>query len=501
MNTIIFNDEITLYWDLPENYEQGDKYILFVNEKKEAQSTKTHFKIKNLIPETEQAIRIEHIDKNGELKEVLVEKTIVTSAEKKKIDVTKAPYEAKGDGKTMNTKILQKAIDDCQKDECVYFPKGTYLTGSLNLHSDMELFIEDGAVIKGSTEVDDYLPKRPSRFEGYEMMCYSSLINMGEMDHTKGYNCENVVIRGGGMISGGGKELRKNVLDVERERLKDYMESLGDKIKTYENNDTIPGRARPRLVNMSNCQNIIISNVTMEYGPAWNVHMIYSENIITEGCTIRSKGVNNGDGWNPDSSVNCTLFDTDFDTGDDMVAIKSGKNPEGDKIARPSVNIKVFDCRGNGYGCAIGSEMSGGVSDVSIWDCDFTKVFGGIVIKGTPERGGYIKNVSVKNCTLSTIKILSSVNFNNDGEAADDMPYFENFEFSNIKIKGITGNCDTGEFSTSPAVYLSGFEKEGHKLKNVKLKNIYLPRHSDGSEQSIEMIACEGVSFENIISE
>ena len=81
------------------------------------------------------------------------------------------------------------------------------------------------------------------------------------------------------------------------------------------------------------------------------------------------------------------------------------------------------------------------------------------------------------------------------------MPYFENFEFSNIKIKGITGNCDTGEFSTSPAVYLSGFEKEGHRLKNVKLKNIYLPRHSDGSEQSIEMIACEGVSFENIISQ
>ena len=501
MNTIIFNDEITLFWDLPENYEQGDGYILFRGGKKTAESLKTHFKLKNLKPETEYEIRIEHVDKSGKLKSVLIEKTIVTNAEKKKTDVTKAPYNAVGDGTVLNTKILQKAIDDCKKGECVYIPKGVYLTGSLNLHSDMELFLDEGAVLKGSTEAEDYLPKRPSRFEGYEMMCYSSLINMGEMDHTKGYNCENVVIRGGGTISGGGKELRQNILDIERERLKSYIESLGEEAKTYENSDTIPGRARPRLVNMSNCKNIIISNVTMEYGPAWNVHMIYSENIITEGCTIRSKGVSNGDGWDPDSSVNCTIFDTDFDTGDDMVAIKSGKNPEGDKIARPSVNIKVFDCRGRGHGCAIGSEMSGGVSEVSIWDCDFSKAFGGIVIKGTPQRGGYIKNISVKNCVLSIIQVLSSVTYNNDGAAAEDMPYFENFEFSDILVQGITGHCNTGEFSTSPAVYLSGFEKEGHRLKNVKLKNITLPRHADGSEQYIKMIACEGVSFENIISE
>lgn len=501
MNSIIFDDEIVLYWELTEEYELGDSYSLYINDKKIKESSKTHFRVKNLHPSTDYSVRVVWNDKNGTLKDILVDAIYQTRPEKRRLNVKSSLYNAAGDGKTLDTKAIQRAIDDCKAGECVYFPEGVYLCGKLDLHSDMELYLEKGAVIKGTANVEDYLPKRASRFEGYEMMCYSSLINMGEMNHNEGYNCKNVIIRGGGTISGGGKQLRENILKVERVRLKEYMESLGDEITTFENLDTIPGRTRPRLVNISNSQNIVLSNITMEYGPAWNVHMIYSDNIITHGCTIRSYGVSNGDGWDPDSSTNCTLFDIDFDTQDDIVAIKSGKNPEGDKIARPSDNIKVFDCRGKGQGCAIGSEMSGGVSNVHIWDCDLSDAIGGIVIKATPQRGGYIKNIKVENTVLSAINVLSNVSYNNDGEASPDVPVFENFEFKNLKILGLSGNCNTREFKAGTAVYLSGFDKEGHKLKNVSLKNIYLPRHADGSPQSIKFIACEDVRFENIVCE
>lgn len=501
MNHIIFDDEIVLYWELPAGYDAGDIYSLYINGSKIKESTKTHFRALDLKTDSDYAVRVEWADKSGALKDVLLDGVYKTATLRKRINVKSQPYNAKGDGETLDTEALQKAIDACGKGECVYIPEGIYLSGKLNLHSDMELYLERGAVLKGTANVEDYLPKRASRFEGYEMMCYSSLINIGEMDHTQGYNCENVVIRGGGTISGGGKELRQNILKVEHELLKEYIESLGEEINTFENFDTIPGRTRPRLINISNSQNVVLSNITMEYGPAWNVHMIYSDHIVTHGCTIRSKGVSNGDGWDPDSSTNCTIFDTAFDTGDDMIAIKSGKNPEGDRIARPSENISIFDCRGIGNSCAIGSEMSGGVSNVHIWDCDFSNVLGGLMIKATPARGGYIKNIKIENCVLSAINVYSKVSYNNDGKASPDVPVFENFEFNNLKILGITGNCMTREFKVSPAIYLSGFEKEGHRLKNAAFKNIYLPKHSDGSEQVMKLTACEGVRFENLVCE
>lgn len=258
------------------------------------------------------------------------------------------------------------------------------MTGALRLHSDMELYIEREGILKGTARVEDYLPKIKSRFEGLEMECYSSLLNLGELDHDGGYGCRNVVIRGMGTIAGGGKTLAENVIAYEKERLKDYIASVGTRLKEYEKEDTIPGRARPRLINISNSQEVVISGISIENGPGWNVHMIYSDRITTHGCVFRSEGVWNGDGWDPDSSTNCTIFDCAFYTGDDAIAVKSGKNPEGNVIGRPSAHIRIFDCRSAfGHGITIGSEMSGGIDDVSIWDCDMSQSMWGIEIKGT----------------------------------------------------------------------------------------------------------------------
>lgn len=146
--------------------------------------------------------------------------------------------------------------------------------------------------------------------------------------------------------------------------------------------------------------------------------MIYCDDIQTDHCTFVSEGVWNGDGWDPDSSTNCTLFASEFSTGDDAVAIKSGKNPEGNEINRPCAHIRVFDCRNDcGHGICIGSEMSGGVEDVQIWDCDLANSLSGIEIKATPKRGGYVRGVTVRDCITPRV-MLHSVPYNDDGVPA-----------------------------------------------------------------------------------
>ena len=125
--------------------------------------------------------------------------------------------------------------------------------------------------------------------------------------------------------------------------MKKFLDNNADYVKTCENENTLPGRVRGRLINMSNCQNVVTSGITMQFGPAWNIHMIYSKDITTCGCKIVSKGVWNGDGWDPDSSENCVVFNTEFRTHDDAIAIKSGKNPEGNVINRPTKNVYIFN--------------------------------------------------------------------------------------------------------------------------------------------------------------
>jgi polygalacturonase len=328
------------------------------------------------------------------------------------------------------------------------------------------------------------------------MMCYAALLNVGTLDRDAGYTCHNVKITGEGAVHGGGLQLAKNVIAVERVLLADYIKSLGDKVKECENDMTIPGRPRPRLINMSCAKDVVISGVGIEHGASWNVHMIYSDNVVTHGCTFRSEGVWNGDGWDPDSSTNCTIFDCEFFTGDDAVAIKSGKNPEGNIIARPTEHIRVFDCISHfGHGLTVGSEMSGGVSDVRIWNCEMGNSFYGVEIKGTKKRGGYVRNVHVSYCNLARV-LMHSVGYNDDGEGAPTVPVFEDCVFENLTLKGLKyGKNEIHE--PCEAIYLEGFDVPGHFIKNVKFRNINIDS-GESRRQTIVVHCCEGLSFENI---
>lgn len=495
--SLAFEDEITLYWDFQKDLNAG-LYKTFINDKLAFTSGKTHAEIVNLSPDTEYSIRVEMFDKNGKFLRKFGEKTIKTTASRKRIDVTQAPYNAVADGVTLNTKAIQQAINDCKDGESVYFPKGTYLTGALDLHSNMELYIEKGATLKGTVNVEDYLPKRESRFEGHHLESYSSLINMGQLDYKSGFNCFNVVIRGGGIIDGGGKELCDNIISVEKEKMADYLNGIGEKLEKCDNMNVIPARTRGRLINISNSQNVIVANVGIYNSPSWNLHPIYSDNIVVYGCEFFSEGIWNGDGFDPDSSTNCTIFSCDFSTGDNCIAIKSGKNPDGNIVNRPTKNIKIFDCKTTvmGGGCAIGSEMSGGVEDVYVWDCDFVKSNIGLTVKASKDRGSYVRNLYINNCIASNFLVRSKYNCNGDGEPAPTVPYFENFYLDNVTLTG----WNTRKNAPCTAILLSGFENEGHALKNVVLNDITLLPRPDGNNQSIQIYCAEGVTIKNLKS-
>ena len=532
LNHIIGSDYITLYWDKPEQAPGETHYQILLNDEAVGATDRTHFTINGLLPETEYEVRIrpvslpdadpsfacgetrlmaerqeqqpegqetgghgetrlktERQERQPEGQETgsQTEVRFKTQREKQLLDVTGAPYYASGDGKTLNTKALQQAFDDCGADQAVYLPAGVFLTGALRMHSNMELYLGE-----------DYLPRIRSRFEGIENDSYSSLLNLGELDHDGDYNCRNVVIRGKGVIASGGRVLAERVIASEKERLSDYLAGLGDKISECEKPETIPGRVRPRLINMSNCQDIVLSGIRLKNGASWNVHMIYSDRIVTNGCTFYSENVWNGDGWDPDSSTNCTLFDCRFYTGDDSVAVKSGKNPEGNEIGRPTKHIRIFDCScAFGHGIAIGSEMSGGIEDVRIWDCDLSNSLYGIEIKGTKKRGGYVRDVHASDCATGRI-MFHAVGYNDDGIGAPTPPVFEDCSFQRMRILGEYFDGHTMERAECDAIELVGFDAAGYELRNILFRDILLGKEGESRKQAIKLQLCRNITFERV---
>ena len=472
--------ELTLWWEQPEHAPAGAVYDVNMEGWGVQHVHRTHCTFEDLCPETEYALSV---SMGGE---ELGRVRITTGKTPRILNVL--DFGAVGDGKTLNTLSLQAAFDACGTDEEVVIPSGVFLTGGLRLHSDMRVCLEEGAVLQGTENPEDYLPKIWSRFEGVEQECYQSLLNLGTLSHSDGPNCRNVWIHGKGTISGGGQQLALNVIEVERERLREYIASLGDKVKECENDNTIPGRARGRLINLSNCELVRISGLTLQNGASWNVHMIYSRGIVTDHCVFRSENVWNGDGWDPDSSEDCTLFACEFHTGDDSVAIKSGKNPEGNVIARPTRHIRVFDCVSEyGLGVAIGSEMSGGVEDVKIWDCDLEHSLYGVQIKGTKKRGGYVRNIQVRDCVLSRF-LCCAVLYNDDGEGSPVPPVFSDMRCDRVHFTGWARNYWEKDLHAMPGIDLSGFDVPRYEVRNISFTNCTM-----GKEASIALKYCEQI--------
>ncbi|TCD05607.1 glycoside hydrolase family 28 protein [Pedobacter frigidisoli] len=434
-------NSITLLWDKQYDAEKVI-YEVYLNGKIFGTTTKTNFTATQLLANTDYIAEVKL--KGNKTSNKLNTVRFKTNSTGKIFNIL--DYGAKADA-SINTKEIQATINACSKGGTVYIPKGKFISGALFLKSDMTLYIEDGGILKGSVSTDDYLPMILNRFEGWEMKTYASLLNAGKLNRYGSYNVKNLRITGKGTIMGGGKK-------------------LGDAM-TKANGI----RSRGRLICLMNCQNVNLSNLTITEPPCWTIHYIYSDKITCDGLSIITTNIRYGDGIDPDSSTDSYIFNCVFDTGDDCIAIKSGKNPEGYFIAKPTKNVRITDCDfKRGHGISIGSEMSGGVSNVLVQDCKAGKLLHGMQIKATKDRGGYVRNVTVSDCQLMQITIFSAVNYNNDGEAAPEIPKFENFEFKNIDMSMAIAN--------SPVININGFKDPKHRLKNVIFSNILLPENA-----------------------
>src|SRR5687767_465433 len=313
--------------------------------------------------------------------------------------LTISDFGVKADGKTKDTQAISKALDAAEQagGGTLRFPAGTYLTGAIRLRSNVGLHLDKGATLLFSTDPSDY-PVVLTRWEGTECMNYSGLIY--------GQNVHDVSITGEGTIDGQGKAwwgaFRKGSWAAMK-RLRELGETSDDpKQRVF---GTPEAGLRPCLLEPINCQRILLDGVTFTNSPFWTIHPIYCTDLTARNLKIHGTGPNT-DGLNPDSCANVLIERCAFDTGDDCVTLKSGRDKDGRRVGKPTENVIVRDCtfaRGHGT-VVIGSEMSGGVRNVLAENLTADGTDAGVRIKTRRGRGGTIENVVYRNMTLKNIR-------------------------------------------------------------------------------------------------
>lgn len=370
-------------------------------------------------------------------------------------------FGAIGDGITLNTRAMTEAVSACSRDSAfdydtsnkntVLVPSGgTFLTGSFLMASGIDLHVEEGAMLLGSTSEEDYplIDILPSYGTGRDVdsdLRYQPLIF--------GQNLTYVSVSGHGIIDGNGGEWWKRHFRKELEW------------------------SRPRLIEFMYSSNLIIEDLTLQNSAFWTVHPYASTNIVVQRLRILAPGyAPNTDGVDPDSCKNVVIQDCYFSVGDDGIAIKSGLNEYGRDFATPSENIYIrnitiepqFDNLSTN-GISIGSEMSGDVRNVTVENVTIVGCEAGIYIKTREDRGGVVEDIFYNNIvvrkTLQAIKFVMHYGYRRRLESIKDesddntLPHFRNIYVSNMYGEQIAN-----------AGILTGLE--GSIMENVTLSNV-----------------------------
>ena len=352
-------------------------------------------------------------------------------------------FGARRGGKQLSTRAIATAIDQCHRagGGRVVVPADTFLTGAIHLKSNVNLYLEEGAVLLFSTRPEDYLPMVFTRWEGIELMNYSPLIYASEQ--------ENIAVTGKGKLDGqasdqnwwfwcGSKRFGWQEGMPRQNAARDSLQKLNHREVPPRERVFGPGYSlRPNFVQFYKCRNIALTDFTIVNSPMWILHPVLSQNITIKGLTIKSIGPNS-DGCDPESCKDVLIKDCYFDTGDDCIAIKSGRDHDGRRIGVPSENIIVENClmkRGHG-GVVIGSEISGGCRNVYALNCtmDSPELDRALRIKTSSSRGGVIENVFFKDVKVGTYN-EAAVRVNMFYEAPGDyVPVVRNILVENLEV-------------------------------------------------------------------
>jgi polygalacturonase len=309
----------------------------------------------------------------------------------------------KGD-KEKTSAAIAKAIDKANElgGGIVVIPEGEWLTKTIHFRSNVNLHLNKGAVLLFSEDPNDYLPAVRSSWEGLECYNYSPLIYALE--------CTNVAITGQGEI-----KAKMDVWEKWFARPAAHMESIKRLYNWAWNyapvnqrqmvNDT--SHLRPQFIQFNRSENILLEGIKITNSPFWTVHLYLSKNVVIRNVNVYAHGHNN-DGVDPEMSQNVLIENCVFDQGDDAIAIKSGRNPEGWRLKTPSKNIVIRNnIVKNGHQLvAIGSELSGGIENVFIDNCrvvDGAKLNHLLFIKTNERMGGYVQNIYMRNVNAGKI--------------------------------------------------------------------------------------------------
>lgn len=337
-------------------------------------------------------------------------------------------YGAIGDGAVLNTNSIQNAINAMAKKGggVVKIPEGVWLTGPIRLLSNINLHITGRALVIFTPDFDQY-PLVVSSFEGVNAARCMSPITAEKVS--------NIAITGTGMLNGNGvywRPLKKDKLsDSEwKNHLKNFGGALTEDKKmwypsaaaveaartknigklsegqTLSDYQSIKDFLRPNMVRIAECTKVLIEGITFENSPAWTTHCLMSSDITIKGLKVKNPWFGtNTDALDLESCRNVFMEDCVFDTGDDGITIKSGRDAEGRKRGMPTENVYINNCtvyRAHG-GFVIGSEMSGGAKNITITNCTFIGTDIGLRFKTVRGRGGVVENIKASNIYMKDI--------------------------------------------------------------------------------------------------
>ncbi len=431
-----------------------------------------------------------------------------------------------GDGITLNTDAFNRAMKTLsgKGGGTLTVPQGVWFTGPIVFQSGINLHLEKGAVILFTPDFDAY-PLVKTSFEGLDTRRCQSPIS--------GHNLENIAITGQGAINGSGhawRPLKRNkvtesfwkktlasggVLKTE-----DYWfpseksmkgETLGDanlnvprQELTDEEWESVKDFMRPVMICFVRCKNVLLEGVLFENSPAWNIHPLMCENVIIDNIYVRNpEYAQNGDGLDLESCKNAIIVNTIFDVGDDAICIKSGKDEDGRRRAMPTENVLVDNCKVfNGHGgFVVGSEMSGGVKNISVRNCEFLGTDVGLRFKSTRGRGGVVENIYIEKISMFDIatesflfdlyyggKSASESFADNDGtpvestvpEVTEKTPVFRN-----IYVKDIISR------NARRAMFFNGLPEMN--ITNINVENAIIEARSGA-----ELSESDGIRFKNV---
>jgi polygalacturonase len=362
-----------------------------------------------------------------------------------------AKYGAVAGAQEDSSGAIGKALDGCAKagGGRVLVPRGEFLTGPIHLKSNTNLHLEEGAVLKFSTDPKQYLPVVLTRFEGTECMNYSPFLYAFEQN--------NIAVTGTGVLDGQADSEHWWPMRAKAKADADALVAMADKDVPVSQRIFGEGHyLRPNFFQPYRCNNVLIEGIGIRSSPMWELNPVLCRNVTVRNVKIASFGPNN-DGCDPESSTGVLVEGCVFETGDDCIAIKSGRNRDGRRVGVACENIVIRDCTmkdGHG-GVSLGSEGSGGIHNVFVDNCRMNSpnLQRALRLKTNSFRGGSYENVYFTNVTVGQVaEAVIEVDFfypeyaNREGRGGPFQPLVKN-----VVVEHVTSQ------KSKRAVYLRGY--------------------------------------------